>query len=178
VETRGASDLFYPTSNYIAAELALHAGERGWRGIEPHLMARIKENLTQQNQSSPEFWSIVGEIELDFYEAVGEGNLAKMGPSLEKRYADLYQRMHGGTEWGSVLDTASFVISNYLPRTSKPEAAAAIALSKKLEGFAGKADARPQGARKARASDTHKRRPRKKASRSGGRKKVAKRRIS
>ncbi len=79
MEESGSSDLFYPASNYIAAELALHAGERGWRGIEPTLMTRIRENLVQQNRQSPEFWSIVGEIELDFYEAVGEGKLAADG---------------------------------------------------------------------------------------------------
>jgi CHAT domain-containing protein len=177
VEKSGSSDLFYPASNYIAAELALHAGERGWRGIEPELMTRVRANLAQQNQSDPEFWSIVGEIELDFYEAVGEGKLAEKGPDLERRYVDLYQRMHGGTEWGSVLDTASFVISNYLARASKAEAAAAIALLERLEGFAGTADGKPQGTKKTRAPGAHRPPSRKKASRPGGKRKAAKRRI-
>ena len=144
----GSSALFFPASNYIAAELALHAGERGWRGIEKALMNKVRENLVQQNDSNPEFWSIVGAIELDFYQAVSDGKLALAGPSIEKHFEDLYNRMHGGTEWGSVLDTASFVISNYLVRASQTEAAAARALLKRLEGFAGGTDSKSEGAKK------------------------------
>ena len=174
VEASGSSDLFYPASNYIAAELALHAGERGWKGIDKALMTRIRENLIQQNEKSPEFWSIVGEIDLDFYEALAAGKLAELGPSIETRYGDLYKRTHGGTEWGSVLDTASFVISNYLVRASRTEAAAALALSKKLEKFAGGGDGKTRGVKKTRASAANRPRPRGKTSRTGRRKKKGK----
>ena len=178
VKASGSSDLFYPASNYIAAELALQAGERGWAGIDTALINSVSDNLKAQNAKEPEFWSIVGEIELDFYEALNAGRLSDAGPSLEKRYADLFNRMQGGTEWGSVLDTAGFVISNYLMRASGKEAAAARALFKRLAEFAGSEDAESKAARKTRPRKPQKSRVRKKASRPGGGKKSAKSGIS
>ena len=96
-----------------------------------------------------------------------------MGPSLENRYADLYNRMRGGTEWGSVLDTAGFVLSNYLTRVSGTEAAAARALFKRLTGFAGSGDVESKAVKETRARQPKKSRVRKKASRPGGGKKSA-----
>jgi hypothetical protein len=66
------------------------------------------------------------------------------------------------------------VISNYLVRASKVEAAAALSLSTRLEGLARKVDAKTQAAKETRA-EPHKR-PRKKAPRPAGKKKAAKRR--
>ena len=131
----GLSDLFYPASNYIAAELALHAGQSGWRLRDRSLFEATRTSLEAKNESDPDFWSIVGAIDIDLYEAVAEGKLAATHAWLEARYADLHQRMRGGTDWGSVYDTAAFVLAKYQQRAAQAEQDAAAALLGTLRGF-------------------------------------------
>jgi hypothetical protein len=90
------------------------------------------------NTAAPEFWTRVGEIELDFFDAVSQRRLAEEGPSLANRFGHLYQQVRGGSEWASVFDTGDFVMSNYFTRASKAEAAAVRSLRAKLEALAGR----------------------------------------
>ncbi len=130
------TDLFYPATNRIAAELALHAGERGWKGLDRGLFETTRKSLQVRNESDPDFWSVVGNTDLDLYEAVAAGRLATKAESLEQRYEDLYTRMRGGSEWGSVYDTADFVLSRYKMRASQAERKAAETLLARLKTFA------------------------------------------
>ena len=77
-----------------------------------------------------------------------------------------------------MLDTAGFVISNYLLRASQTEAAAALALSKQLEGFAGTVGRKTEVAKEEGASEADTPRLTKKRSRPGGRNKADKGGIS
>jgi tetratricopeptide (TPR) repeat protein len=130
-------DFFYPASNYIAAELVLHAGKKGWKLGEHALFDATRKSLADKNRGDPDFWSIVGEIDIDLYAAVAEGELAKeWSEHLDKRYDDLYTRMRGGSEWASVYDTAAFVLGKYRERAAPPERRAADAVLAKLKKFA------------------------------------------
>src|SRR5262249_24065267 len=120
-EKDGLPDLFYPASNYIAAELALNAGRKGWNLADRSLFDATRRSLEEKNRDDPDFWSIVGEIEIDLYEAVEEATLAEARMELEDRYRDLYTRMRGGSDWGSVYDTAVFVLGKYRERARESE---------------------------------------------------------
>jgi hypothetical protein len=126
-------ELFYPASNYIAAELALHAGKKGWKFAERALFDSVRKSLADKNAHDPDFWSIVGEIEIDFYESVAKGEIADKWCDLEERYEDLYTRMRGGSEWASVYDTAAFVLTKYRERATAAERRASDAVLAKVK---------------------------------------------
>ena len=128
-------DLFYPASNYIAAELALNAGRQGWKLADRSLFEAARQSLRDKNRDDPDFWSIVGEIDLDLYAAVAAGELAEGRKSLEDRYQDLYTRMRGGSDWGSVYDTAVFVLDKYRERAEESERRASDAILARLEAL-------------------------------------------
>jgi hypothetical protein len=130
-------NLFYPGLNYLAAELALHAGEPGWVGLDPSRLSDTRASLATRNAASPDFWSVVGEVELSLYEAVAQGTLARSLADLERAYRDVHHRSRGGSEWGSVVDTAGFVLSRYAPRASGPEQEAAGRVMALLRDLAG-----------------------------------------
>jgi len=130
----GLCNLYYPASNYIAAELALNAGRRGWKLRERSLFEDTRQSLKAKNEDDPDFWSIVGEIEIDLYEAIEQATLAKERPSLETRYQDLHARMRGGSDWSSVYDTTLFVLAKYRERATPDERRASDALLTTLEG--------------------------------------------
>ncbi len=131
----GLRDLFYPASNYIAAELALNAGRKGWKVEDRSLFEATRKSLADKNEDDPDFWSVVGQIDVDLYQALEETNLAAVREQLEARYRDLHTRMRGGTDWGSVYDTAAFVLLKYRTRATPAEGRAADALLATLAGF-------------------------------------------
>ncbi len=131
-----ATNLFYPAANYIAAELALHAGKARWKGLASSPFEVTRRSLQAKNLDDPDFWSVVGEIELDLFEAVAGGGLAAAQRDVVDRYEDLFDRMHGGSEWGSVYDTALFVLAKYQGRAPAAERQAARAVLDTLKGFA------------------------------------------
>src|SRR5262249_10968913 len=131
----GLRNLFYPASNYIAAELALNAGRKGWKLQHASLFDDTRKSLEAKNQDDPDFWSLGGDTEIDLYAAVEQLRLAKDRASLEKRYRDLHTRMRGGSDWASVYDTAVFVLAKYRERATRDERGASDALLTTLEGF-------------------------------------------
>jgi hypothetical protein len=128
-------DLFYPASNCIAAELALHAGQKGWKIGNRSLFGDARKSLAKKNEHDPDFWSIVDQIQLDLYEAVAETALAGAWPSLEKRYENLYARMRARSYWSSVYDTARFVLTRYRERATAADRRAADSVLAKLKNF-------------------------------------------
>jgi hypothetical protein len=129
------SNRYYPACNCIAAELALHAGQAGWRLAERSLFATARSSLNAQNQSDPDFWSVVGAIELDLYEAIAEQTVAAKRGEIKERYDDLYHRMRSAADWSSVYDTAAFVLVRYRQRSAGAEGNAAADLLSMLKGF-------------------------------------------
>jgi hypothetical protein len=133
-----APNAFYPGLNYLAAELALNAGRRGWKGVDSAIVEANRRSLDAKSEADPDFWSIVGQVELQLYTALAEGRkLATARESLERAYADLHKRVAASWLWASAYDTAGFVLRRYAARAPAAEGKAAAALLEKLAGFAG-----------------------------------------
>jgi len=130
-------DRFYPAMNRIAAELALNAGRRGWKGLDRGAVAAVRQSLAAKVHDDPDFWSVVGQTELSLYEALGEGALSGKRASIEREYDDLHTRVSAKAMWASVRDQLQFVLPKYVRRTSGAERKAAEALLKHLKELAG-----------------------------------------
>src|SRR6185503_7312940 len=65
-----ASNVFYPGLNYLAADLAVNAGRRGWKGVDRAIVEATKKSLDDKAAADPDFWSIVGQAELQLYGAL------------------------------------------------------------------------------------------------------------
>ncbi|MEO8259426.1 MAG: CHAT domain-containing protein [Acidobacteriota bacterium] len=122
----GSVELFYPASNIIVAQLAL--GER----VDKELLAAVRASLAAKEAAGPDFWSIAEYSNLNLYEAIAQGRLAKRRPRVIAGYRDLAQRAGAGSKWASIYNTATFVLSRYLRQAERSrrrkEADAAIAI--------------------------------------------------
>jgi CHAT domain-containing protein len=135
-EKSGAEQLYYPAANILAADVALNAGRRGWRGPDRKLLGLVRHSLKARNDAEADFWSVVGEIELRQYEALAERALAAARSELDKAFEDLHKRVTAARMWASVYDTASLVLPVYAIRVKDKEKAAAEALLSRLRAFA------------------------------------------
>jgi hypothetical protein len=131
-----ASDIFYPALNYLCAELSLNAGRRGWKGLDPSMIESTRSSLDAKNFADPDFWSVIGQTELQLYMALAAGKLAGARESLARGYQDVYRRVSASWMWSSVYDTAQFVLRKYSMRTSDKERKAAEDILASLITFA------------------------------------------
>ena len=131
----GSSDLFYPLSNRLAAEVAQHAGKPRWRSLDRKTANILRASLKAKSED-PDFWSVVGETELDQYDALAQKKLASALKKLNRAYQDLHKRVTATRMWASVYDTACLVLPNYASRTTGKERAAANDLLAQLRTFA------------------------------------------
>jgi len=134
-EKSGASDLYYPASNCLAADVALNAGTRRWT-LDRETIRVLRKSLQAKSATDPDFWSVVGETEIDQYEALAGRRLAAARKQLEKAYEDLHKRVTATRMWASVYDTACLVLPNYASRATGKERAAANELLAQLRTFA------------------------------------------
>ena len=135
-ERSGASDVYYPASNRLAAEVALNAGKGRWRSLDRAMITMLRKSLQAKSAADPDFWSVVGDIELDQYEALAGRKLNAARKRLVRAYEDLHKRVTATRMWASVYDTACLVLPNYANRATGKEKAAANELLAKLRGFA------------------------------------------
>jgi len=110
--------VFYPAMNRIAAQLALGTGKEG---LDISALAPIRESMASV---PPDFWSVVGQTELNIYEAVGGARLAQDVDSLIGQFKEYYGIVSAPRQWGSLYDNATFVLSKYRGRATPEEAAA------------------------------------------------------
>jgi hypothetical protein len=132
----GVQDVYYPASNRLAADVALNAGTRGWRGLDSAIAAVVASSLEAKRANDADFWSVVGEIELRQYQALARKKLAAAYPQLEKAYQDLHKRVAATRMWSSVYDTACLVLPSYAGRVAGREKSTAKALLEQLRAFA------------------------------------------
>jgi len=135
-EKSGASDFYYPASNRLAAEVAMHAGKHRWRSLDRETAGALRKSLKDKSATDPDFWSVVGETELDQYDALARKRLASTRKQLEKAYEDLHKRVTATRMWASVYDTACLVLPNYASRATGKERTAANELLAQLRRFA------------------------------------------
>jgi len=131
-----APDRFYPALNYLAADLALNAGGPSWKGLDAAIVEATRGSLETKNLDDPDFWSVVGQTELQLYEALAKGRLASAREALERGYQDLHRRVSAPWMWSSVYDTTEFVLQKYRRRASARENKAAERLLAGLAPFA------------------------------------------
>ena len=139
--------LFYPAMQRIAAQLA--TGERGAgnKDVDDETFKAIRESMAA---SDPDFWSVVGQTELDMYAAASRGALAAQVKSLQKDFSDHHVQVGAPRMWGSVLDNARFALDGYRTRASSPEKAAVDRMLAHLENLAGRSEAAPVAAKRVR----------------------------
>ena len=94
----------------MALELVVHGGEKGWRGLDPARTQAVRQSLEQRTQTDPDFWSCIGQLEVELYEALAEGRLAASLVSLAEGYANIHARLSATKAWRTVADQARFVL--------------------------------------------------------------------
>lgn len=80
---------------------------RGCGGV--HARASLDAKVAQD----PDFWSVIGQTELRWYEAVALRSLAPQLPALLAEIADLRARASSARQWASLADKAEFVLGPY-----------------------------------------------------------------
>ena len=88
----------------------------------------------------PDFWSVIGQTELDMYVSIAAGTLARDANRLIEDFRDHHGRVGNARLWSSVFDNATFVLSKYRTRASQSEVAAADRLLAQLSALAGPDD--------------------------------------
>jgi tetratricopeptide (TPR) repeat protein len=130
----GDDELFYPALNRMAAAIVVDGATAQWRGFDPSETQPVRESLARKAANDPDFWSLVGAIELDLYVALGAREIAKHVDAIIGRYADLHSR-DGSTRWRSVLDQLEFVLPRYAASAAPPEKEAAGKLLEAVRSF-------------------------------------------
>lgn len=129
-------DLFYPGQNRMATALAAHDGPQGWPGFETDIVARVRQSLQQRCLTDPDFWSMVGLIEVDAFEAAAKGRLAAALDDLLGRAQALHDRVAAPKSWASVADTADYALLAWRDAAKGAEHQALSAWLQRLRQYA------------------------------------------
>jgi len=138
-EVPGASvNLFYPAMNRMAAEIALDGGSSRAAALDASTFDRVRQSMA----SAPaDFWTVVGQTELNMYASLLAGRLEKDLKLLLADFQRHHERVSAPKMWGSVHDNATFVLWKYQKRASAAEAKAAGLLLAALAKLAGQPQA-------------------------------------
>jgi CHAT domain-containing protein len=131
---QGAANLFYPLMNALAGELRL-AALRGQAGIELDgtRVGAARQSLQDAVSRAPDFWSVVGLVELQWLQAAAAKQLAAARDGIAAAFEDLAQRVPSPHLWKSARDQAHFVLVPYAAAAGGSEGTAAKALLKQLD---------------------------------------------
>jgi len=111
-------------------------GGRAGAAIDAARFAAARQSLQAAATTAPDFWSVVGGVELQWMEAVAAGALAKAQAAVSAGFDDLAQRVPAPHLWRSVRDQALFVLEPYAKAAGGAEDKAARALLKQLDTLA------------------------------------------
>lgn len=131
----GSDAFFYPGLNLLVADLAAHAGQARWPGLDATLVAQVQASLEAKARRDPDFWSVVGRTELQLLQAAAAGSVARSQAHVAAEFADLQRRVSAPTEWRSVYDTDRFVLDRYARHASATEQRACRELLAQLAGY-------------------------------------------
>ncbi|MCB1995890.1 MAG: CHAT domain-containing protein, partial [Rhodoferax sp.] len=101
-----APDLFYPVVNRLACVLA----QPGRSALDATLVERARLSAQRKVTEAPDFWSVVGLVEIDAFVAAARGRLAAELPALLARLEDLHVRVPAPKSWRSVHDNAEYAL--------------------------------------------------------------------
>ena len=131
-----ADNLFYPAKNGISAELRLAFLERRPAELAVDRMQAVQDSLARAAREKPDFWSVVGQIELRVLTAIAAQQLAGAAPGLIGEFEELKSRVPARTMWDSVHSEARFTLEPYQGIASAAEKRAAQALLEALQAMA------------------------------------------
>ncbi len=131
-----ACDLFYPARNSMSAEMCLAFLERRPAELAADRLRAVQESLDRAARTRPDFWSVVGQIELRVLEAVAAAQLARQAPALLAEFTELHSRIASRALWDSVHVEARFTLEPYQQGASAGERRAAQALLDALAAMA------------------------------------------
>jgi tetratricopeptide (TPR) repeat protein len=113
--------LFYPAMNRIAAQLALADDGTRSEAMDANTIESVRRSMFS---APPDFWSVVGQTELDMYVSIAGGGLARDLERLIKDFRNHHESVNNPRMWGTVLDNATFVLLRYRRRAVRLEATA------------------------------------------------------
>jgi triacylglycerol esterase/lipase EstA (alpha/beta hydrolase family) len=134
--TAQPAELFYPGLNRMATELLHALADPAWPGFAADASAAVRQSLQAKTHDDPDFFSMVGLVEVELYTALAQRRLAPQLPGFANAYADLRTRVSSPGQWASVADQAEFVMVPYAAAAGGQEANAARALLAALKGYA------------------------------------------
>ena len=132
----GADDLFYPAKNCISAELRLAFVQRRACVLAGDRVNAVRASLAQAASVRPDFWCVVGQIELSVLEALADSRLAGALPTLLGAFRELKVRVNAVSSWDSVYTEARFTLEPYQSAAVATEKRAAIELLAVLKELA------------------------------------------
>ncbi len=128
----GPDNLHYAGKNGLSAELRLAFLEQRQAEFAVERLQAVRESLERASRRRPDFWSVVGDIELAVLQAMVEGRLAHGERELTAAFAGLKARIPALDMWASVHDEARFTLEPYAAVASPAERRAAEALLEAL----------------------------------------------
>jgi hypothetical protein len=123
-----ADNLFYPAKNGISAELRLAFLERRAAELAVDRIEGVRESLARTATERPDFWSVVGQIELRVLTALAARQLAAAAPALVDAFRNLKARVPAPGMRDSVHSEARFTLEPYRSIAPFAEKKAATAL--------------------------------------------------
>lgn len=135
------ANVFYPAMNALTADLLLNGSQARWKGLPAGIVEVARRSMEARAKSDPDFWSVVGLVELELYERVAAKTLAAGLRGLEDAFEDVHRRVAASWLWWSVADNVRMVLTPYLKATGREsEKKAGAALLKRLMSYANAAE--------------------------------------
>ena len=131
----GADNLFYPAKNCISCELRASFLARKPPSISEERIREVRESLQKAAAESPDFWSVVGQTELQILATLAAGKLAAEAPTLIDKLREHKARVPAIFLWDSVYNEAQFTLEPYLSVASEDEKRAAHSLLDALKAM-------------------------------------------
>jgi hypothetical protein len=128
-----ADNPFYPAKNGISAELRLAFLERRAAELAVDRIEGVRESLARAATERPDFWSVVGQIELRVLTALAARQLAAAAPALVDAFRNLKARVPAPGMRDSVHSEARFTLEPYRSIAPFAEKKAATALLDALQ---------------------------------------------
>jgi CHAT domain/Lecithin:cholesterol acyltransferase len=129
-------NLHYAVLNRMAAELVANSANPSWEGFDIRAVDSARRALQTRAASEPDFWSLVGLIELEVYVALACRELPSTLGALFEGFEELHLRVANRWMWASVAEHVGFfVLSAFEDRQDPAVAAAARSLRIRLESY-------------------------------------------
>ena len=136
------AELYYPALNRIALDIVACGADPKWPGPDAARTQAARDSLQRRTRDDPDFWSCIGQVELELYAALAAGRLADEAAMLARGYAEIHARVAATKLWRSVADQAGLVLETAVARSKGAERQAAADLLAALRTYAA-ADAGP-----------------------------------